>query len=187
MVRVDLEPYLGPIVLRRKEPPMSSVSFIGLGTMVRAIAARALVGGNAVELIGRDAAKAKGLAGALGGGATVGTFGAAPAGDIVVLAEPYSSALAVVAMYGDALAGKVIVHNGARQRRWTTAAGIDCPGRVPSLSGYTGPAISSERRERLCIVPDPRKNTAEWAVREGAVDVCADHLLHRGLTTGVHC
>jgi predicted dinucleotide-binding enzyme len=88
---------------------VSSVSFIGLGTMARAIAARALVGGNAVELIGRDAAKAKGLAGALGGGATVGTFGAAPAGDIVVLAVPYSSALAVVAKYGDALAGKVII------------------------------------------------------------------------------
>ena len=68
---------------------MSSVSFIGLGGMGGAIAARAVAGGNAVELIGRDAAKAKGLAAALGGGARAGTFGTAPAGDMVVLAVPY--------------------------------------------------------------------------------------------------
>lgn len=88
---------------------MSSVSFIGLGGMTRAIAARAVQGGNAVELIGRDAAKAKDLAAALGGGATAGTFGTAPAGDIVILAVPYASAAQVLAQYGDALAGKVIV------------------------------------------------------------------------------
>ncbi|GAB3031610.1 NAD(P)-binding domain-containing protein [Parafrigoribacterium mesophilum] len=88
---------------------MSSISFIGLGGMARAIAARAVAGGNSVELIGRDAAKAKGLAAELGGGATDGTFGAVPAGDIVVLAVPYTSAVQVVAQYGDALAGKVII------------------------------------------------------------------------------
>jgi 8-hydroxy-5-deazaflavin:NADPH oxidoreductase len=88
---------------------MGSISFIGLGSMARAIAARAVAGGNAVELIGRDAAKAKGLAAALGGGATAGTFGTVPAGDIVVLAVPYPSAVPVVAQYGDALAGKVII------------------------------------------------------------------------------
>ena len=76
---------------------MSSISIIGLGNMARALADRALAGGNAVEVIGRDAAKAKDLAAALGGGATVGTFGAAPAGDIVILAVPYASAAAVVA------------------------------------------------------------------------------------------
>ncbi|WP_432877882.1 NADPH-dependent F420 reductase [Kribbella sp. CA-245084] len=88
---------------------MSSVSFIGLGGMARAIAARALAAGNSVELVGRDAAKATDLAGELGGGATVGTFGTVPAGDVVVLAVPYSSAVAVVTQYGDALAGKVII------------------------------------------------------------------------------
>ncbi|WP_022886230.1 NADPH-dependent F420 reductase [Glaciibacter superstes] len=88
---------------------MSSISFIGLGGMASAIAARAVAGGNTVELIGRDAAKAKGLAAALGGGATAGTFGTVPAGDIVVLAVPYTSAVQVVAQYGDALAGKVII------------------------------------------------------------------------------
>jgi len=54
---------------------MSSISFIGLGGMTRAIGARAVEGGNAVEVTGRDAAKAKDLAAALGGGATAGTFG----------------------------------------------------------------------------------------------------------------
>lgn len=88
---------------------MSSVSFIGLGRMSRAIAARAIAGGNAVEVIGRDAAKATELAAELGGEVTVGTFGAAPAGDIVVLAVPYTSAVQVVAGYGAALAGKVII------------------------------------------------------------------------------
>lgn len=38
---------------------MSSISIIGLGNMARALAARALAGGDAVEIIGRDPAKAK--------------------------------------------------------------------------------------------------------------------------------
>jgi len=87
---------------------MSSISIIGLGNMAGALADRALAGGNAVEIIGRDAAKAKELAAELGG-ATVGTAGTAPAGDIVILAVPYASAAAVVSQYGDALHGKVII------------------------------------------------------------------------------
>lgn len=87
---------------------MSSISIIGLGSIAKALAARALAGGNAVEIIGRDRTKAHDLAAALGG-ATVGTAGAAPTGDIVVLAVPYASAAAVVREYGDALDGKVIV------------------------------------------------------------------------------
>jgi 8-hydroxy-5-deazaflavin:NADPH oxidoreductase len=87
---------------------MSSISIIGLGSMASALADRALAGGNAVEIVGRDPAKAKELAAALGG-ATVGTAGTAPAGDIVILAVPYASAAAVVSEYGDALHGKVII------------------------------------------------------------------------------
>jgi hypothetical protein len=86
---------------------MSSISVIGLGNMASALADRALAGGNAVEIIGRDQAKAKELAAALG--ATAGTADAAPAGDIVILAVPYASAAAVVSEYGDALHGKVII------------------------------------------------------------------------------
>ena len=88
---------------------MSSISFIGLGGMAHAIAARAVAAGHSVELTGRDPAKAKGLAAELGVGATVGTFGTVPVGDIVVLAVPYTSAVPVVAQYGDALASKVII------------------------------------------------------------------------------
>ena len=87
---------------------MSSISIIGVGNMASALAGRALTGGNTVEIIGRDPAKAKALAAALGG-ATVGTVGIAPAGDIVVVAVPYASAVAVISQYGDALQGQVIV------------------------------------------------------------------------------
>ncbi|MEW1725126.1 NAD(P)-binding domain-containing protein [Streptomyces sp. NPDC093109] len=88
---------------------MSSISIIGLGNMAAALAGRALAGGNAVELIGRDGAKAEELAATLGGGATVGTAGTAPTGDIVIIAVPYAGAAAVVSAYGDALHGKVII------------------------------------------------------------------------------
>ena len=47
---------------------MSSISIIGLGNMAGALADQALAGGNAVDIIGRDQAKAKELAAALGGG-----------------------------------------------------------------------------------------------------------------------
>jgi hypothetical protein len=88
---------------------MSSISILGLGTYARAIGTRGVEAGHTVEVIGRDAAKAKDLAVALGGGVTTGTFGIPPAGDIVILAVPYASAVPVVAQYGDALTGKVIV------------------------------------------------------------------------------
>ena len=88
---------------------MSSISIIGLGQMARVLAARALDGGNTVEVVGRDAARAADMADALGRGATAGTPGAAPAGDIVVLAVPHGSAVPVVSRYGNALVGKVVV------------------------------------------------------------------------------
>src|SRR5579863_9460939 len=93
--------------LQKAVMPMSSIRVIGLGGMARALAARAVEGGNAVEVTGRDQAKARDLAAALGA-VTAGTFGTAPAGDIVILAVPYASAAQVLAQYGDALAGKVI-------------------------------------------------------------------------------
>jgi predicted dinucleotide-binding enzyme len=93
----------------RKQNTMTSISIIGLGGMARAIATRAVEGGNIVEVIGRDAAKANDLASELGSGATAGIFGATPAGDIVISAVPYASATQVLAQYGDALADKVLV------------------------------------------------------------------------------
>jgi len=77
--------------------------------MARTIGARAIAGGNTVEVMGRDQSKAADLTKALGGSATTGAFGAAPAGDIVIVALLYADVVPVVAQYGDALAGKVIV------------------------------------------------------------------------------
>jgi 8-hydroxy-5-deazaflavin:NADPH oxidoreductase len=88
---------------------MSSISIIGTGNMARAIGALAAAGGNTVEVMGRDQAKAADLAKTLGSSATTGEWDAVPAGDIVIVALPYASAVPVVAQYGDALAGKVIV------------------------------------------------------------------------------
>jgi 8-hydroxy-5-deazaflavin:NADPH oxidoreductase len=88
---------------------MSSISIIGTGNMARAMGALAVAGGNTVEVIGRDQSKAADLAKVLGGGATTGEFGAVPSGDIVIVAVLYASVVPVVAQYGDALAGKVIV------------------------------------------------------------------------------
>jgi predicted dinucleotide-binding enzyme len=88
---------------------MSSISIIGSGNMAKAIGARAVKGGNHIEVASRDATKGHALARTLGGGATDGKFGAAPVGDIVILAVPYASAVPVVTQYGDALAGKVII------------------------------------------------------------------------------
>ncbi|MFI5914123.1 NADPH-dependent F420 reductase [Dactylosporangium sp. NPDC051541] len=88
---------------------MNTISIIGVGNMARAIGVRAIAGGLAVEVIGRDPAKAEALAAALGDGATTGTFGAAPAGDIVILAVLNAAAVPVVTRYGNALAGKVII------------------------------------------------------------------------------
>ncbi|MFI6959756.1 NADPH-dependent F420 reductase [Nocardia sp. NPDC050408] len=88
---------------------MSSISIIGSGNMAGAIGTLAIKGGNTVEVIGRDAAKSAALAKSLGGGATAGTFGAAPAGDIVILAVLFDSAVQAVHEFGDALAGKIIV------------------------------------------------------------------------------
>lgn len=97
---------------------MSTVSIIGLGTMARTIAARALAAGVNLELIGRDPAKAEALAAALtapdttaapAGAVTIGTLGRPPRGDVVILAVLYDAAIEVVSEYGDSLAGKVLV------------------------------------------------------------------------------
>jgi predicted dinucleotide-binding enzyme len=88
---------------------MTTISIIGSGNMARAIGTRAVAHGHTVELLGRDAAKAQALADEIGPGATVGTFGARPAGDIVIVAVLYGGVVDAVAKYGDALAGKILV------------------------------------------------------------------------------
>ena len=88
---------------------MSTISIIGAGNMATAIGTRAAKHGHTVELMSRDTAKAQALADRIGNGATVGTFGARPAGDIVSVAVLFGGAVDVVKHYGDALAGKILV------------------------------------------------------------------------------
>lgn len=112
---------------------MTTISIIGSGGMATAIAGRVAKAGHTVEVVSRGPAKARALADQLASGATTGTYGVAPVGDIVILAVPYASAAAVVADYGDALDGKVI---------------IDITNPVaPDLSGLVTPHGSSGAQE----------------------------------------
>ena len=112
---------------------MSTISIIGSGGMAAAIAGRTAKAGHTVEVVSRDPVKARALADRLAAGAITATYRAAPAGDIVILAVPYSSAAAVVADYGEALGGKVI---------------IDITNPIaPDLSGFVSPAGSSGAQE----------------------------------------
>ncbi|WP_208247702.1 NAD(P)-binding domain-containing protein (plasmid) [Rhizobium sp. T1470] len=88
---------------------MSTISIIGSGDMAAAIGGLAAKAGHTVEVMSRDPVKGQALAGRIGGSATTGSFGAAPAGDIVILAAPYAVVLEVVKLYGAGLAGKLII------------------------------------------------------------------------------
>jgi len=88
---------------------MTTISIIGSGHMAAAIGARATKHGHTVEIVSRNTAKGQALADQIGGGATAGTFGARPSGEIVIVAVLYADAVDVVAQFGDALDGKIIV------------------------------------------------------------------------------
>ncbi len=116
-----------------------TISIIGVGGMAAAIAGRTIKAGHSVEVISRDPAKAQTLAEKIGAGTSAGTYGAVPAGDIVILAVPYSAAAAAVTDFGNALAGKVI---------------IDITNPVaPDLSGLLTPSGSSAAQEIAKAAP----------------------------------
>ena len=118
---------------------MSTISIIGTGTMAAAIAGRIVKAGHTVEVVNRDPVKARALADKLRFGATTGTYSAAPAGEIVILAVPYSSVAAVATDFGEALDGKVI---------------IDITNPVaPDLSGLVTPHGSSGAQETAKGLP----------------------------------
>jgi len=87
----------------------TTISIIGAGNMATAIGTRAAAHGHTVEFMSRNPAQAEALADRIGNGATVGTYGANPAGDIVIVAVLHAGAVDVVTHYGDALAGKILV------------------------------------------------------------------------------
>ena len=88
---------------------MSTITVIGAGNMATAIGGRAARNGHAVEIMSRNPAHAQAAADQIGNGAVVGTYGAVPAGDIVILAVLYQGVVDVVTHFGDALAGKILV------------------------------------------------------------------------------
>jgi len=88
---------------------MTTISIVGSGNMATAIGTRAAKHGHTIELMSRNTAKAQALADQIGNGATVGTFGGRPAGDIVIVAVLYAGAVEVVSLFGDALSGKILV------------------------------------------------------------------------------
>lgn len=117
----------------------TTISIIGAGGMATAIAGRTIQAGHTVEVIVRDPSKAQAFAAKLGAGATIGTYGAVPTGDIVILAVPYGSAASVVADFGAALDRKVI---------------IDITNPVkPDLSGLVTPGGSSGAQELAKALP----------------------------------
>lgn len=118
---------------------MSTISIIGAGGMAAAIAGRAAQAGHTVETISRDPAKAQALADQLGAGAITGMYGAAPTGEIVVLAVPYAAAAGVVAAFADALDGRVVID-------------ISNPF-SPDLNGVVTPEGSSGAQEIARLLP----------------------------------
>jgi predicted dinucleotide-binding enzyme len=88
---------------------MTTITIIGSGNMASAIGTRAAKHGHFIEIMSRDTAKAQALADQIGSQAIVGTFGVTPLGEIVFLAVLYTGVIEVIAKYGDALAGKILV------------------------------------------------------------------------------
>jgi 8-hydroxy-5-deazaflavin:NADPH oxidoreductase len=84
------------------------VTIIGTGNMARAISVHALAGGHHVELVGTHVSKAGELADELVGEGPVHAADEL-AGEIVVLAVPYTEAPHVVREYSDQLVGRTIV------------------------------------------------------------------------------
>jgi len=118
---------------------MSTISIIGSGGMATSIADRIAKSGQTVEVINRDPAKARALADKLASGTITRAYGDRPTGDIVILAVPYTSALVVLADFGEALDGKVIVD-------------ITNPV-APDLSGLITPQGSSGAQEIATRAP----------------------------------
>ncbi|WP_369981441.1 NADPH-dependent F420 reductase [Xanthomonas bundabergensis] len=142
---------------------MSVISIIGSGDMAAAIGGLAVTAGHTAEVTSREAAKALALAGQLGAGATTGTFAAAPAGDIVILAVPYGAVLDVLQRYGEALAGKLLVDI-------TNPVGSD-------LNSFVTPTDSFGARETVSAAPSD-------AVVVKAFNTLFSHVLAAGSVDG---
>jgi 8-hydroxy-5-deazaflavin:NADPH oxidoreductase len=116
------------------------LTIIGAGNMGRAIAKRAIAGGNEVEIVDRNPDDARSLADELGSGATaVGPDGEL-GGELVVLAVYYGSIAEAVEQYRDRLEGKAIVE-------------ISVPLDWESMDGFVVPPDSSAAEETQKLLP----------------------------------
>jgi predicted dinucleotide-binding enzyme len=83
-----------------------NVTIIGTGNMGRAIARRALAGGNEVTLVGRTREKAEEAAAELDGSVQVAET--VEGGDLVILAMYWRDVPAAIEQYADGIAGKAL-------------------------------------------------------------------------------
>jgi predicted dinucleotide-binding enzyme len=136
--------------------------------MAAAIGGLAAETGYIVEVMSRDPARAQAQAERIGTRAKTAQFGSVPAGDIVILAVPYSAVLDVVKHYGEALADKLLV---------------DITNPIKSdFSGFLSPPSSSGAQEVAKVAPAgaevvkafntlPSQALAAGSVAGGALDV----------------
>lgn len=117
---------------------MSSITVIGTGSVASAVAELAAKGGAAVQVLGRNAEKAKQLAARIS--ATAGHLGDPIVGDVVVLAVPYAALAELAGSYGAALEGKVVVD-------------VSNPVDFATFDGLTVPADSSAAAELQAALP----------------------------------
>jgi len=117
---------------------MSSITVIGTGNVAGAVASLAARGGTSVQVLGRNTEKAKSLAASIS--ATPGRIGDEITGDIVVLAVPYAAVAEIVAAYGTAFDGKILVD-------------VTNPVDFQTFDGLTVPADSSAAAELQASVP----------------------------------
>jgi 8-hydroxy-5-deazaflavin:NADPH oxidoreductase len=86
-----------------------NVAIIGAGNVGRALATSFIRAGHSVTITSRDPENAGNVAAATGATVAGSNADAAAAGDIVVLATPFSSAEAIAAEIADAVADKVVI------------------------------------------------------------------------------
>jgi 8-hydroxy-5-deazaflavin:NADPH oxidoreductase len=116
------------------------VTIIGAGNMGRAIAKRAIAGGNEVEIVDRNPDDARSLADELGDGAAVVEPDGEIGGELVVLAVYYGSIAEAVEQYRDRLQGKAVVE-------------ISVPLDWESMDGFVVPSNSSAAEETRKLLP----------------------------------
>jgi predicted dinucleotide-binding enzyme len=143
---------------------MTTISIIGAGNMATAIGTRAAAHGHTVEIMSRDAAKAKAAADQIGASATVGEYGTKPVGDIVFLAVLYASAVDIVRHYGDALAGKIVIET-------TNPFNEDASGVVTTPGNSVTQQIAAVAPESTQIVKAFNTVFRDVLVADGPLDV----------------